>query len=112
MYINNPDGGYLVLNSYNPTRGEVVSRKNTQLGGVTSQTAIGYITEAATKYAPGRTIANVPTARERYPGLIGRPLTGRVYLEVPVQRLPVPRVVLDAANDARVIIRDINGHEY
>ncbi|MBY0563044.1 MAG: LysM peptidoglycan-binding domain-containing protein [Hyphomonadaceae bacterium] len=112
VYIDDPSGGYRILDSYNPEAGEIVSRKLTQLWNIAPETAIGYITEAATKYAVGRTIANVPTARDRYPGLIGRQLLGQVYLEVPVQTAPVPPVVLSAAAGNGVIIRDVEGNIY
>ena len=67
-----------------------------------------YIQELPTKYAPESPIANVPSAGD----LAGRRLHGQMFLEVPVQKRPVPRRVLDAAKRAEVKIRDINGLPY
>jgi hypothetical protein len=39
-------------------------------------------------------------------------LRGQLILEVPVQMKPVPQAVIDAANRANVLIRDMNGKVY
>jgi hypothetical protein len=44
--------------------------------------------------------------------LAGSTLQGQYILEVPVQVNPVPQAVLDSANNAGVLIRDINGKIY
>jgi len=109
VYLKGPLGGYVVVDSYDPTKGMIVSRKFTQLGGVQTQTALAYISEAAVKYAPGREVAKVPSTP---PELAGTRLQGTLYLEVPVQKVAVPRVILDAAKRSNVVIRDINGKIY
>jgi hypothetical protein len=106
VYIDSPKGsGYTRLDSYNPTTGDIVSRKFTQLSDVQEQTALKYINELPAKYPVNGTIANVPSSGE----LAGKPLLGQYYLEVPVQVRPIPQSVLDAADRAGVVIRDING---
>ena len=87
-----------------------ISRKFTQLSEIEESTGIGYVKEAAKKYASGTKIANVPTNRAN--GLAGKSLQGQLYLEVPVQNASVPGAVLDAAADAGVVIRDVNGKVY
>jgi len=106
VYINKPtSSGYYRLDSYNPSAGEIVSRKFTQLSDIQEQTALNYINEIPTKYPVGGTIANVPSSG----GLAGQVLQGQYILEVPMQVRPIPQSVLDAANRAGVLIRDING---
>jgi uncharacterized Zn-binding protein involved in type VI secretion len=109
VYINSPKGsGYTRLDSYNPAAGEIVSRKFTQLSEIQEKTAIGYINEIGAKYPVNGTVAKVPSSGN----LAGQPLLGQHILEVPVQVRPVPQAVLDAAEDAGVIIRDVNGTIY
>jgi hypothetical protein len=112
VYVDKPGGagGYFRLDSYNPETREIVSRKFTQFSAITEQTGIDYVNEMRLKYPAGTTIANVPTNIEN--GLAGQILRGQQILEVPVQVNPVPQAVIDAANRARVLIRDINGRIY
>ncbi|WAH59585.1 hypothetical protein LZ023_08570 [Pseudomonas silvicola] len=54
VYIQRPDGsGYYRVDSYNPIKGEIVSRKLTRLSEVSEATAKSYISEAITKYPSG-----------------------------------------------------------
>lgn len=109
VYIERPDGnGYYRVDSYNPATGEIVSRKFTQLSEVSEATAKSYIKEAATKYANGSTVANVPSSGS----LAGKKLQGAIILEVPQQNAMIPKPVLDSANKAAVLIRDVNGKVY
>ncbi len=110
VYIVKPDGstGYYRLDSYNPATGEIVSRKFTQLADINESTARSYINEIAAKYPVGAEIADVPTSGD----LAGQLLQGQYILEVPVQNSPIPQAVLDAANEAGVLIRDIEGKVY
>ncbi|AXA90573.1 PAAR domain-containing protein [Massilia sp. YMA4] len=109
LYIDSPKGsGYTRLDSYNPIAGEIVSRKYTQLSEIQEKTAIGYINEIGAKYPVDATIAKVPSSGE----LAGEKLAGQHYLEVPVQVRPIPQAVLDAAERAGVVIRDVNGKIY
>jgi hypothetical protein len=109
VYIDKADGsGYYRVDSYNPRTGEIVSRKHTQLSDVTEQTATNYVKEVPQKYPPGAKIADVPSSGN----LSGQRLQGQMILEVPPQKAPVPKSVLDAANDAGVLIRDTSGRIY
>ena len=101
--------GYWVVDAYDPTGGEIVSRKNTQFGEVKPETGINYLREFTTKYAPGARIANVPSTP---PELIGLTLRGRQILEVPKQTKPIPKAVLDEAKRLNIEIRDVHGHVY
>ena len=111
VYIVKPDGskGYYRLDSYNPITREIVSRKHTQLADIQEKGAIGHIKEIAKKYPRDSKIADVPSTDS---SLTGASLKGNYILEVPVQNNPVPQGVLDAARDAGVTIRDINGKVY
>ena len=82
IYIENPNGGgYVILDSYNETSGEIVSRKWTQLSEIDETSAIAYIRELPRKYPPGARIADVPTNKD----LRGKTLRGQMILEVQVQ---------------------------
>ncbi len=96
-----------VLDSYAPTEA-IVSRKFTQLSEIRETTAIKYLRELAKKYAPGARIANVPSSGE----LSGKFLSGQQFLEVPIQKVAIPRTVLDEATRLRILIRDITGKVY
>jgi hypothetical protein len=109
VYIQRPDGnGYDRVDSYNPIKGEIVSRKLTQLSEVSEATAKSYISEAITKYPGGATIAKVPSSGS----LGGQKLQGTVILEVPPQNGVIPKAILDSANKAGVLIGDTNGEVY
>jgi hypothetical protein len=109
VYIQRPDGnGYYRVDSYNPIKGEIVSRKLTQLSEVSEATAKSYINEAITKYPSGATIAKVPSSGS----LGGQKLQSTVILEVPPQNGVIPKAILDSANKAGVLIRDTNGKVY
>jgi hypothetical protein len=111
VYVNKGSGtGYFKLDSYNPATDEIVSRKFTQLADINIKTALWDVNEIPQKYAPGTTIANVQSNITN--GLAGLKLEGQMILEVPVQTSPIPQVVLDAATQAKVTIRDINGKVY
>ena len=109
---------YVRLDSYDPQKGEIVSRKKTQLDEVSEETAIRYLKELEEKYAPGSIIADVPSnktgSNEKIFELNGdNVLRGQMILEVPVQKkADIPPNVLDYANDHRIKIRDIKGKYY
>ena len=107
LYIENPKGGYYRLDAYNPGKA-ILSRKFTQLGEISEQTAINYINELAKKYPAGAKIANVPSSGP----LAGLKLRGQLYLEVPYQNMPIPRAVIDAANAKNILIKDVYGNIY
>src|SRR5699024_9216402 len=66
IYIEKPSAksGKVRLDSYNPKKGEIVSRKYTQLANIKFQTAKNYINELKNKYPPGAKIADVPSQRK------------------------------------------------
>jgi RHS repeat-associated protein len=109
VQVNKADGsGNYRLDSYNPRAGEIVSRKFTQLSDIQEKTARAYISELPRKYPRGATIANVPSNKD----LVGKRLEGQYFLEVPVQRAPIPQSVLNHAKKLDVRIRDITGNIY
>ena len=105
------------LDSYDPWKREIVSRKHTQLGKVSDETAIRYLKELKDKYAPGSIIADVPSNKTgSNKGIFkvnnGKALKGRMILEVPEQEAKVSPKVLDYAKNHHIKIRDIKGKFY
>jgi len=100
-----------VLDSYRPGK-EIVSRKQTQISKIKPSTFRDYLREINQKYKAGTKIPDTPKGRREYPQLIGKPLKGKYYLEVPVQSDPVPEWALREAADHGVIIRDVQGFIY
>ena len=119
--INLPEGSpikhqYVRLDSYVPNK-EIVSRKYTQLSEVSEETAIHYLKELSDKYAPGSIIADVPSNRTGLnKGIFevnqGRDLKGKMILEVPVQKKPIPQNVINYADKLRIKIRNTNNKLY
>ena len=109
---------YVRLGSYDPQKGEIVSRKKTQLGEVSEETAIRYLKELEDKYPPGSIIADVPSNkiganREIFKDNKGNVLKGQMILEVPEQKkADIPPNVLEYANDHRIKIRYIKDKYY
>ncbi|MFC3346624.1 PrsW family glutamic-type intramembrane protease [Streptomyces echinoruber] len=99
------------LDSYRPGK-EIVSRKQTQISKIKPETFRNYLREINQKYKAGTKIPDTPKARAEYPHLIGKPLKGKYYLEVPVQAQPVPEWALREAANHGVIIRDVQGLVY
>lgn len=109
-------GRYKFLDSYIHRR-EIVSRKHTQLAEITERTAFGYLRELEQKYRPGTRIAQTTRNDEKFtaaglPDVPGQALYGRMYLEVPVQKQPVPDAVLAEARRLKIRIRDEAGTVY
>ncbi|SDM69584.1 Protease prsW family protein [Streptomyces sp. cf386] len=107
VYLEN--GKY--LDSYRPGK-EIVSRKQTQISKIKPESFKDYLREINQKYKAGTKIPDTPKARAEYPELIGKPLKGKYYLEVPVQSAPVPEWALREAANHGVIIRDVQGFVY
>lgn len=107
VYLEN--GKY--LDSYRPGK-EIVSRKQTQISKIKPESFKDYLREIRQKYKAGTKIPDTPKARAEYPQLIGKPLKGKYYLEVPVQSAPVPEWALKEAANHGVIIRDVQGFVY
>ncbi|MFD1428622.1 hypothetical protein ACFQ4Y_17190, partial [Kroppenstedtia sanguinis] len=104
------------VDSYDPKKKEIISRKHTQLAEIQYQSARDYMNEFLMKYAPGTRIRDVPTqrpgSRHQNADLAGGELMGDMFLEVPVQKKPVPRNVRKYATDNDIIIRDEKGKVY
>jgi hypothetical protein len=96
------------LDSYDPTKGEIVFRRDTQFSEISLKTAMAYLQEFTKKYPPGSIIANVPSAGE----LAGRRLEGKMFFEVPVQWKRIPELLLLEAKRRDIQIRDTNGKVY
>ena len=90
---------------------------STQLYEVSEETAIRYLKELKEKYAPGSTIADVPSNktgvnRDIFEVNQGDKLKGRMILEVPEQEAKISPKVLDYAKNHHIKIRDIKGKFY
>jgi hypothetical protein len=66
------------LDSYNPEKGEIVSRKATDFDVIEPDTFSSYLKEFKEKYAPGTKIRS-----NKYSNIDGTPLQGKQILEVP-----------------------------
>jgi hypothetical protein len=99
------------LDSYVPGE-EIVSRKQSQLADLEPATAREYLNEIIKKYPVGEVIKDTAKARRDYPHLVGEEISGKTYLEVPVQNRPVPEIILQHANAKEIIIRDVTRHVY
>ncbi|MFZ4739304.1 MAG: hypothetical protein ACOYM9_25385 [Bradymonadia bacterium] len=103
-------GGRARLDTWNRRAREIISRKQTQFASIREGTAMSYLHELATKYAPQTKVADVPSSRAR--NLDALRLEGALILEVPVQSKPIPQSVLDLAARLDIGIRDVNGRVY
>ena len=84
---------------------------------MSDETAIRYLKELEDKYAPGSTIADVPSNktgvnRDIFEVNQGDKLKGRMILEVPEQEAKISVKVLDYAKNHHIKIRDIKGKFY
>ena len=96
------------VDSYVPGK-EIISRKNSQLERVQIKTGLGYLNELKHKYPSSAKITDSPFNPKALRGTV---LSGDPVLEVPVQDKPVPKEILDAANEKGITIRDVNGRGY
>jgi hypothetical protein len=109
VYVQKQGGGYYIMDSHG--NGENVSRKNTQFADIQETTGVNYLNEMVKKYNPDAVIANVPSTIKM--GLTpGQRLGGNMFLEVPVQKAPIPQSILDKATNLDIKIRDVNGKIY
>lgn len=103
------------VDAWDPVRGEIISRKFTQLGEVAPSTARSYITELANKYAAGQPVKITPTVIRKAevagldPADLPATLRGRPVLEVPPQSGPLRPDLLTFARDQGVMIRQTDG---
>lgn len=70
------------LDSYDPIRGEIVSRKATDLADIELSTFESYLKEMKVKYKPG-TIIRTDKYADFKPPIDGQPLKGKQILEIP-----------------------------
>lgn len=112
--------GKRFLDSYDPVKGEIISRKslvtsNGQIALADEFTMIDYFQEFALKYPRGAIIANTRRARKMLVNgkpLAGQTLTGKYVLEVPVQNYAIPDRIIYEARVRNIIIRDEKGKVY
>ena len=108
VYVEGPNGRRFRVDFFDLN--EIISQKRTQFALITVETGIGYIHEMVEKYAPGTVIS--PVTSNTGVLEITKVLTGRMVLNVPVQRHPIPREVLEEAEKLGVTIRDDFGNEF
>ncbi|HAG83790.1 MAG TPA: hypothetical protein DCL61_22240, partial [Cyanobacteria bacterium UBA12227] len=70
------------LDSYDPEKGEIVSRKATDFDDIEKETFQEYLRELKTKYPPGTKIRS-----NKYSQIDGQELKGRMILEVPASNV-------------------------
>ncbi|OJJ19678.1 hypothetical protein BKI52_19290 [marine bacterium AO1-C] len=75
------------LDSYDDIKGEIVSRKASDLDDISLQTFETYLQEMHRKYAAGTIIKS-----SKYPQLYGKPLQGKLILELPESNLQIPYI--------------------
>jgi hypothetical protein len=103
------------LDSYDPVKNEIISRKSLagnrgQIAFTDEFTMIEHFQEFQLKYPNGKAIADVPSARKLE--LADQILSGKYVLEVPVQEYEIPERILHEAEVRGITIRDINGKIY
>lgn len=101
--IRDKRGSLRRLDSYDPDRNEIVSRKSLsanqgQIAFSDEGWIIDYLQEFSLKYPDGATISSGP--------LKGKILKGKYVLEVPVQKYAIPERILKEAKARGVTIRD------
>lgn len=102
---------FFVVDSYEPPfmkgdifiKGQIVSRKYTELSEVQLSTAMYYLSEAKRKYSPGTKILNTLFNCNELKGFA---LQGDLYLEVPEQKKPIPEAIIKKAEELGIIIRE------
>ena len=75
------------LDSYDPTAGEIISRKATDLDRIQEETFRGYLQELQDKYSVGETIRS-----NKYPEIDGLKLDGKHILEIPDSNKHLPDI--------------------
>jgi hypothetical protein len=97
------------VDSYDPVKGEIVSRRLTQLAKVKTKTAEGYFNEFLRKYPAGAQITN---SQFNPKDLRGEALRGKLIFEIPEQDAAVPPAIKSAAQNRGIILRDPTGRVY
>lgn len=108
LYVKRPDGGYYRLDPTNP--GLTSSRARRRSSAI-SRTRRGSRTCASYPRStrPARGVLTYPAPATRLRG--GR-LEGKMFLEIPVQKGPIPQSVLTEATRLDIRIRDVTGRVY
>ena len=75
------------LDSYDPTAGEIISRKATDLDRIQEETFRGYLQELQNKYSVGEIIRS-----NKYPEIDGLKLEGKHILEIPDSNKHLPDI--------------------
>ena len=75
------------LDSYDPTAGEIISRKATDLDKIQEEPFRGYLQELQDKYSVGETIRS-----NKYPEIDGLKLEGKHILEIPDSNKHLPDI--------------------
>jgi hypothetical protein len=100
------------LDSYNPNQ-EIVERKLRQYGELQDPTTLRKDIDLIRKqYAPGTVVPRTPGNVEHFPDIAGKPLRGKMLLEIPPQNLPLDPALLQYATRMRVTVRDTSGKIY
>lgn len=113
--IRDKGGKIRRLDSYDPQKQEIISRKslaahNGQIAFTSEGEMIDHFQEFALKYPNGAVIADTPAAQKL--GLANQTLTGKYILEVPVQHWVIRDRILNEARIRSITIRDVNGKVY
>lgn len=113
--IRDKGGKVRRLDSYDPQKQEIISRKslatnNGQIAFTSEFEMIDHFQEFALKYSNGAVIADTASAQKL--GLANHTLTGKYILEVPVQQWAIPERILNEAKIRGITIRDITGRVY
>jgi tetratricopeptide (TPR) repeat protein len=113
--IRDKGGKVRRLDSYDPQKQEIISRKslatnNGQIAFTSEFEMIDHFQEFALKYPNGAVIADTAAAQKL--GLANQTLTGKYILEVPVQNWVIRERVLNEAKIRGITIRDIKGKIY
>jgi hypothetical protein len=113
--IRDKGGAVRRLDSYDPQKQEIISRKslathNGQIAFTSEGEMIDHFQEFALKYPNGAVIADTPAAQKL--GLANQTLTGKYILEVPMQDWVISERILNEAKIRGITIRDINGKVY
>lgn len=105
------------VDSFDPKRNLVFERKFTQTANVKITTLYSYLRRMTKKYSPNRNdivIANTAKARSILieagydpDNFIGKPLSGKLAMEIPAQTSPPPLKFLKRANKLGVLVVDV-----
>ncbi|MBC5838650.1 hypothetical protein H8R25_12300 [Flavobacterium sp. F-392] len=120
IYLEKPvglggKGKYVILDSYNNVKGEIISRKFTQFDDIQETTGLQYIKELKSKYPVNAKIAQVDSNINGSNKALKdvKEIKGDLILEIPAQKSgKISYTILKYARDNDIKIRDINGKIY